>query len=183
MCLPVVFIALLPAWALSQPGTASNIVIPQPIPGTANESITYEADFFTPYNPVSARDMVEQVPGFQIDEGGGVRGFGGAAGNILINGERPSTKDDDAAAILGRIPAAQVARIDLIRGETGGLSLRGQTVVANVILRDDDSTSTRWEARARTTAYTDTINPEASLSRTGRWRLTQYTVGLSLIHI
>lgn len=178
LCFPVAIVAMLPSSGLSQPDTASNIAVPQSIPDPGNESLTFEADFFTPYNPVTARDMVEQVPGFQIDEGGSARGFGGAAGNILINGERPSTKNDDAAAILGRIPAAQVARIDLIRGETGGLNLRGQTVVANVILRNDGSTSTRWEARARTTAYTDNINPEGSLSRTGRWRLTQYTVGL-----
>lgn len=175
-----ILVPAFPVPGLGQPGAAPGDAASPPAaaPGTGSESLSFTAPFFSQYNPVTARDMVEQVPGFQIDEGGEARGFGGAAGNILINGERPSTKDDDAAAILSRIPAAQVARIVLIRGETGGLDLRGQTVVANVILRDDDFTSTRWEARIRTTAYTDTLNPEGSLSRTGRWRLTQYTAGL-----
>ncbi len=49
--------------------------------------------------------------------GDDVRGFGGAAGNVLIDGERPSSK---AVAARHRrcsgIPASRVERIDLIRG-------------------------------------------------------------------
>lgn len=113
--------------------------------------VAYPATFFQPYNPLTARDMVVQVPGFSLDESGDARGFGGTAGNVLIGGTRPSTKNDDAGAILGRIPASQVLRIDLIRGDTGGLNLRGQTVVVDVILRADALPATRWESRLRTT--------------------------------
>lgn len=145
----------------------------------AAQRVSYPAEFFRPYNPVTARDMVVQVPGFRIDEGGAARGFGGTAGNLLLNGNRPSTKNDDAGEILGRIPASQVLRIDLIRGDTAGLNLRGQTVVADVILRTDAIPATRWEAKARTTENTATINPSGSISGTGYAGTTQYTLGLA----
>ena len=88
-------------------------------------TLVYEADFFARYNPVTAVDMVDRVPGFVLKRpefGGGsgnVRGFGGAAGNVLINGKRPSTKSDHLVNILSRIAADDVARIELIRGATG----------------------------------------------------------------
>ncbi|MDT8399649.1 MAG: hypothetical protein RQ899_13650 [Pseudomonadales bacterium] len=177
----VVLISAFPASVLAQldavpNDNASRSVIPSSTGD--NKSITFEAVFFTPYNPVTALDMVEQVPGFTLDEGGQLRGFGGTAGNILINGERPSTKNDSAWEILSRIPASAVSRIDLIRGETGGLDLRGQTVAVNVILGEDVD-ALRWEMKVRTTGNTDTVNPAGSVSKTGRWGTTRYTLGLA----
>jgi hypothetical protein len=95
----------------------------------------YEPAFFAVYRPVTARDMVEQVPGFSIDDGADVRGFGGAAGNVLIDGERPSSKGA-LSEELARIPAASVLRIELIRGGAGDLDVRGQAIVVNVVLAD-----------------------------------------------
>jgi hypothetical protein len=141
------------------------------------ERVSYAAEFFAAYNPVTARDMLLQVPGFRLDEGGTARGFGGTAGNVLIDGARPSTKNDDAGEILGRIPANQVLRVDLIRGDTGGLNLRGQTVIADVILRPDSLPSGRWEGRVRTTKNTDVINPLASVSGTRYLGGTRLTMG------
>jgi hypothetical protein len=62
-----------------------------------------------------------------------VRGFAGAAGNVLIDGQRPTAKSDDLYSILRRIPAAQVERIDVIRGGAPGVDMQGKTVMANVI--------------------------------------------------
>ena len=70
-------------------------------------------DFFTSYAPVTALDMVKRIPGFSINEGEGRRGFGENAGNVLIDGDRPSTKSDDILTILSRIPASQVESITL----------------------------------------------------------------------
>ena len=66
-----------------------------------------------------------------------VRGFGGAAGNVLIDGERPATKDDSLDQILNRIPASAVARIEVIRGGAPGIDMQGKTVIANVVRRSD----------------------------------------------
>ena len=79
--------------------------------------------------------MVNALPGFALDAGDGVRGFGGAAGNVLIDGERPATKNDTLDEVLQRIPASSVARIDVIRGGAPGIDMQGKTVIANVIRR------------------------------------------------
>src|SRR5215472_13544132 len=78
--------------------------------------IAYPASFFASMGLDTAYDMVLRVPGFVFDDGSNVRGFAGAAGNVLIDGERPTSKTDDLVSILKRVPASAVERIDLIRG-------------------------------------------------------------------
>lgn len=102
---------------------------------TLEDRVVYLPPFFAQFNPVTALDMVQRVPGFSIDAGESVRGFGGAAGNVLIDGQRPSTKSADIFTVLGRIAAEGVARIELIRGGAGGLDVAGQAVVVNVVKR------------------------------------------------
>lgn len=97
--------------------------------------ITYPTSFFTDANPNTAMDMVSRLPGFVFDGGSGVRGFAGAAGNVLIDGERPTTKSDDLQSMLRRIPAGQVERIDIIRGGAPGIDMQGKTVLANIVLK------------------------------------------------
>ncbi len=93
----------------------------------------FDADYFAQYSPTTAQDMVRQLPGFSIDSGDSVRGFGGAAGNVLINGQRPATKES-IEDILSRIPASNVERIEIVTSASGELDMRGQTKVANVIV-------------------------------------------------
>lgn len=87
---------------------------------------------FERFAPRSALDMAEQIPGFQIREGGGERGLGQADTNVLINGQRISGKSNGPVAALQRIPTEEVVRLEIIDGaslDIGGLS--GQ--VLNVI--------------------------------------------------
>lgn len=109
---------------------------------------TYEAAFFERFNPVTAFDMVFNTPGFSLDNGAGRRGFGGTAGNLLINGERPSTKDD-LGSFLSRIPAANVLRIELIRGGSGETDVRGQALLCNVVLKADAAPAATWQVQGR----------------------------------
>ncbi|MFD2136948.1 hypothetical protein ACFSLT_20690 [Novosphingobium resinovorum] len=53
----------------------------------------YPADFYKPFQPQTALDMLERTPGFLLSEGTSVRGFGNAAGNVLIDGQRPTVKE------------------------------------------------------------------------------------------
>lgn len=92
---------------------------------------TFPAAFFAPYNPITANDMVARVPGFELRDGDERRGFA-SAGNLLINGERPSSKSS-AADLLKRIPANTVTRIELISGSQAGLDVRGQSQLVNVV--------------------------------------------------
>jgi hypothetical protein len=109
---------------------------PQPSPPAEAASVVrYPASFFTPMQPNTAMDMINRLPGFTLDTGAQVRGFSGAAGNVLIDGDRPASKDDDVGSILQRIPASQVDHIDLIRGGAPGVDMHGRTVLANVVRR------------------------------------------------
>jgi outer membrane receptor protein involved in Fe transport len=93
----------------------------------------YPAAFFAEYRPTTALDMVERLPGFTLDTGESVRGFEGAAGNVLIDGVRPASKSDDLDDIIARIPASQVERIELIRGGAPGVDMQGKSVLANIV--------------------------------------------------
>ena len=66
--------------------------------------ISYPPSFFVQFRPANAQDMVNRLPGFTFNEGEDVRGFGGAAGNVLIDGERPSSKSVPLDQLLQRIP-------------------------------------------------------------------------------
>ena len=117
---------------------------PQPVVG-------YPAAFFAPFQPNTALDMIFRLPGFTLDTGATVRGFGGAAGNVLVDGERPTAKDDSLDEILRRIPAASVIRIELIRGAAPGVDMQGKTVLANIVRRPNGGlkltigvAGTRW---------------------------------------
>ena len=98
---------------------------------------SYSPAYFARANPTSALDMVTLLPGFSFDRGGGVRGFGGGAGNVLIDGARPASKDDGLDDALKRIPASSVAHIDLIAGGAPGIDMQGKSIIANVVLRTD----------------------------------------------
>jgi hypothetical protein len=141
------------------------------------EVVSFSSDFFARYQPSTALDMVRQVPGFQIDDGSGNRGFGGATGNILINNRRPSAKQDLPSAILARIPAASVERVDLIRGQLEGIDLQGRTVVANVVLRTDIPASIRWQAFLREN-LDHGLAPGINVSFSDRWGNIEYNTGL-----
>lgn len=98
--------------------------------------LVFEPAFFADSRPDTALDMIARLPGFSLSRGdSGTRGFAGAAGNVLIDGDRPSSKSDGLDQVLRRISAASVERIELIRGGAPGIDMQGQSVVANVILR------------------------------------------------
>ncbi|HEY7797853.1 MAG TPA: TonB-dependent receptor plug domain-containing protein, partial [Hyphomonadaceae bacterium] len=106
----------------------------------------YDPAFFARYNPVTAWDMVRQVPGFAINNGESLRGFGATAGNVLIDGKRPSSKNSISDELL-RIAARDILRIEIIGAAAAGdIDVRGYTELANVVLRPATETqvSTTW---------------------------------------
>lgn len=155
--------------------------------GNQNEQdgvVTYDAEFFRRYQPNTAFDMAARVPGFNLNDGGDtavfgadVRGYGGAAGNILINDRRPSSKQDSPSAILSRIPADQVDRIELIRVKVRDIDLLGSTEVINIILKENAEAAVRWQTYVRVnTDYG--ITPFGSISMSDRWGEIDYNVGM-----
>ena len=98
-----------------------------------NPAEHYPNTYFEKFNPQTALDMVNRLPGFAVDAGKEVRGFGAGAGNVLINGTRPSSKSGGVEEALQRILVDSVERIELIRGTAGASEASGQAVIANVI--------------------------------------------------
>lgn len=142
----------------------------QPAPGGV---VTYEADYFAVFTPRTALDMVERVPGFTLDEGEERRGFAGAAGNVLIDGAPPAVKSEDITDILERIPARDVVRIELIRGE-GASASTAQAVRVNVVRRSSEGAGV-WEASLER-ADDGEVSPAGQASWSGRRRAVEYTV-------
>ena len=116
--------------AISMPQHASAQDAPA---AAADGKQVYSPEFFASFGPVTALDMVQRIPGFSIEGSEGRRGFGENAGNVLIDGDRPSTKSDDIATLLGRIPASEVDRIELTEQAGADAETQGKGQVVNVI--------------------------------------------------
>lgn len=115
-----------------------------------DSTVVYPATFFELYNPVSANDMLDRIPGVDVDGGGGGGRGLGTGGDLLINGQRIAGKDNSPRAQLSRIPAREVLRIEIIRGTSGDLAVRGAGQVVNIVLTDVGSrASTSAELVAR----------------------------------
>ncbi len=144
--------------------------------------LVYPASYFSGIELNTVRDMVTRVPGFVfIDTDTTKRGFAAASGNVLVNGVRPSSKTDVLSAMLDRIAASRVDRIEVIRGGAPGIDMQGQTIVANVILKQADEThviATLWD-----TTYGDGHQgPGGSLEINGRAGDNSYDLTLTRLN-
>ncbi len=128
----------------------------------------FSPDFFTSYAPVTALDMVKRIPGFSINQGDGRRGFGENAGNVLIDGDRPSTKSDDILTILSRIPASQVETITLSEQAGADTETQGQGQVVNVIRKRTAKVNGTYEGTVVAGSrygFQPSVNASATLRR------------------
>jgi hypothetical protein len=113
--------------------------------GAPGREVYTPADFAR-FAPRNALDMLRQIPGFTIVTNDQGRGIGQASDNVLINGERHTSKSDSLFDTLGRISANRVERIEIVDGATLGIpGLSGQ--VANLITKAS-AISGRYEYRA-----------------------------------
>nr|WP_070961257.1 TonB-dependent receptor plug domain-containing protein [Hyphomonas sp. Mor2] len=143
--------AFLAGLAVSLPLSAPAQTISQP----GEDTRTYSPSDFQQFAPRTALDMVSQIPGFSISESDtDQRGFGQAQENVLINGQRISSKSTSARDALDRIPAENVERVEIVEGATLDVpGLSGQ--VANVVAKSSGITGT-WNYRQR---YRENLPP------------------------
>ena len=93
--------------------------------GDESSTVIYAADYFDQWQPITAQDMLDRIPG-QGAAGGpssgpssipgnpetGGRGLGGGGGNqVLINGKRIAGKNNSTSEQLDRIPRHSGSRI------------------------------------------------------------------------
>ena len=155
-----------------------------------DSTILYPFSYFTQFAPRTALDMLNRIPGMTMsstNSRGSRSGRGGSGGSftnvsrggrglgagnngvqILINGKRTAGKNNDTQAQLRRIDADQVDYIEIIRGTSGELDVRGSTQIANIVLFEEvSSTTINYQASAE--YYADyTSKPGGSLSYAGQ---------------
>lgn len=142
--------AAAPAWAAQAPGADGRTV--------------YEAAYFVQFAPSNALQIVQRVPGFTLELGNQeVRGFGQAAGNVVINGQRPSSKSDTLETVLARIPASRVARVEVGPGDLFGSEFAGKPQVVNVVTTAAGGLAGTFNGTLRRT-YTGRVEPDATVS-------------------
>lgn len=140
----------------------------------------YTVEDFARFAPRNALDLIEEIPGFDVDDDdddGGGRGFGQASENLLINGERVSSKSTSTADLLSRIPVGNVVRVEVVDGamlDIPGLSGR----VANIIVEQGGASGQfRWRPEWNTlSAPAQWFEGEISL--TGSMGGVDYTLAL-----
>jgi hypothetical protein len=152
---------------------------PPPTPtDVANGAQVYTPADFIRFAPRNARDLLVQVPGFSIRSEDQARGLGEASANVLINGERVTTKSEGIDAQLGRISIERVVRVEIVDGATLGIpGLSGQ--VANVITKPS-AISGRFEYRATyRLKYAEPSWLGGEVSVSGSTPQTEWTLALS----
>ncbi|PCJ25862.1 MAG: hypothetical protein COA96_06330 [SAR86 cluster bacterium] len=147
-----------------------------------NSTVTYPAEFFDQYEPFSVNDMLDRIPGINVARNGagnnndspgssggsGRRGLGLGGDQVLINGRRTTGKENEGNSLLSRIPADQVQYIEIIRGTSNNLDVRGGNQIINIVLLDSDTRSSfAYEINAD--HYHDgEFKPGGKLSLTGQ---------------
>ena len=186
--LPVMLFASfsLNAWAQENVGDDSTIV--------------YPSAYFSEYAPVTALDMLNRIPGMEISSIGGSsrggssggsfsnvsrggRGLGsGSSGTqILINGKRTAGKNNNTETQLRRVDADQVDYIEIIRGTSGDLDVRGSTQIANIVLFEEMSnTSINYEVNANYSSDNNS-EPGGSLTYAGQTGDLNFIVNASAV--
>ena len=158
-------------------------------------TVRYSASYFFEWAPVTAQDMLDRIPGLDLGDmggfgsgsssrgrstggsrrgspgsGGGGRGFGGGSRSIeiLINGKRTAGKNNSTDRQLSRIPSEQVNRIEIIRGTSGELDVRGSGQVINVVLNEQFSESSLQYAIGAEQSPDNTVRPRVELFYSGQ---------------
>jgi len=161
------------AWAIAWPCASDARTQAQTAPPSASRTTVYEATFFSKYAPRTALDIVQRIPGFALDLGANnnnngngpvdIRGFAGVAGNVVINGQRPSTKSEPLDAYLGRISASRVQRVEVGPGDLYGADYASKSQVANLILIEGGGGGLTGNATITAERhYTGVVSPTAS---------------------
>ena len=124
------------------------ILILFPFEAFSQESnkIIYDQAYFRQYNITNAADAIKRIPGVENLSSGNYsenyepgsnnkkRGFGSSGAQILINGERQSSKSNNIIKTLERINADSLIKIEVIRGSEAGLDVRSDGIIVNIIV-------------------------------------------------
>jgi outer membrane receptor protein involved in Fe transport len=145
-------------------------------PASVSSRVVYDAAYYAQFRPSTALDMIRETPGFALEDTSTRRGFSGASGNVLVDGEHPIAKSQGLADILQRIPAKQVQRIELLRGGEAAADASGHAVIANIV-RTPSAGQGVYQLGFEYAGRTPVPNGWGSWS--GRLGRTDYSVGFN----
>ncbi|MBC8025386.1 MAG: TonB-dependent receptor [Steroidobacteraceae bacterium] len=153
-----------------------------PVTSAGSDRVVYDAAFYAAFSPRTALDMIAQTPGFVLNapEEDERRGFAGAVGNVLIDGERLSAKSQSLRDVLERVPATDVVRIEILRGAEVAGDASNATVLANVV-RTRASGSGTWEAGSELSNQ-HSAAPYGRFGWSGRNDSVDYSIGANMYH-
>jgi len=160
-------------------------------------TVIYPASYFEQWGPRTAQDMLDRIPG--QGSGGGGNSFGGGGGSggggnpssggrglgsgsggidIMIDGKRTAGKNNQAGGLLRRIAADQVREVQIIRGTSGELDVRGSDQVINIVLFEAlSSNSISWDATGLM-AQDESFIPSGSIALNGQSGDLNYLLSL-----
>lgn len=149
-------------------------------PAASADRVVYDANFYAAFAPRTALDMINQTPGFALNAQDGNnnqerRGFSGAVGNVLVDGQRLGAKSQNLRDVLGRVAAKEVLRIEVLRGAAVAGDASGATVIANVVRTPTVGGGT-WEAGLEMTNQ-DKPKPKGKFGWSGRKETFEYSIG------
>ena len=150
----------------------------QPIISADQSTVVYPASYFDGFYPVSANDMLNRIPGINLALRGGSsgRGLGAGEGEVLLNGQRTTGKNNEGRDQLNRITANQVDYIEIIRGTSENVDIRSGGQVVNVVLLESSSrSSTTIETETRR-ARNGTFDSGGQVSVAGTRKNIDYIV-------
>ena len=122
--------------------------------------------------------MLNRIPGINLALRGGSsgRGLGAGEGEVLINGQRTTGKNNEGRDQLNRITANQVDYIEIIRGTSENVDIRSGGQVVNVVLLESSSrSSTTIETETRR-ARNGTFDSGGQVSVAGTRKNIDYIV-------
>ncbi len=128
-----------------------------------NSTVVFEAEFFKQFQPVSVNDMISRIPGIGL-----ALGRGGGGNEILINGQRITGKSNGSREQLRRIAASQVRYIEIIRGTSEEIDVRGGSQVINIVLIESASRSSLAAEINADLIQDGTVAPGGRFSYTGQ---------------
>lgn len=151
----------------------------EPVSISDGAVVKYPAGYFQQFSPVTARDMIARLPGFSLSGGDSERrGLADSFGNLLIDGRRPSNKSLGLDTVLQRIPAGDVARVEIIREALPEYDMRGHAQLANIILREGAGRSLNWETRLSYQSQDERLKPSGEVFYSDVFGETEVTFGL-----
>lgn len=85
----------------------------------------------------AASDVLENIPGVEVDNDGNVSLRGNTGVEVWINGKASGLTSDNRAEILQQLPAESIERIEIIDNPSAKFSAEGSAGIINIILKKE----------------------------------------------